>query len=146
MCSLIDGVGAWRHFIVCCTEARFCMLLRTPNLLMSPVVQSFQLQPIRVQYQLIGTKLIFKRLNKKVTELDQRKRVRVPGLPEFLAEVGSEASDTESPCFKDVVSGGATQEALSGAGKVLLEEGKRKKIPTGTSSGSGRNLSQREKT
>ena len=56
-----------------------------------------------------------------MTELDRRKRVRVPGLPESLAEVGSEASDTESPRFEDVTGGGATQKALSAAGKAPLK-------------------------
>ena len=30
--SLIDGARAWRFYIACCTEARLCMPLRTPNL------------------------------------------------------------------------------------------------------------------
>jgi len=105
------------------------------------VVQSFQLQPIRVQYQLIWTKLIFKQLKQKAIELKQGKRVRVLGLPEFLAEVGSAASDAESPCFKDDIGGGAAQEALSGVGKAPLEEEKGKKTLTRTSSGSRRNWS-----
>ena len=35
MGSLIDGARAWRHFIVGCTEAQFCMPYLTPNLLTS---------------------------------------------------------------------------------------------------------------
>ena len=35
MGSLIDGACAWRYFITSCTEARLCMPLRTPNLLMT---------------------------------------------------------------------------------------------------------------
>ena len=55
-------------------------------------------------------------------EQDQGKRVRVPRLPEFLADVESEASDAESSCFEDVVDGEATQEATSGADKTPFEE------------------------
>jgi len=35
MGSLIDGVRVWLYFIAACTEARLCMPLRTPNLLMT---------------------------------------------------------------------------------------------------------------
>jgi len=35
MGSLIDGARAWRYFIAGCTEARLCMSLRAPNLLMT---------------------------------------------------------------------------------------------------------------
>ena len=55
-------------------------------------------------------------------EQDQGKRVRLPGLPKFLAEVGSEVSDAKSPCFEDVGGGEAAQEATSGVGKALFEE------------------------
>jgi len=46
-----------------------------------------------------------------------------------LAEVGSEASDAESPYFEDVVGGGAAQEALNGAGKGPLEEREEEEDP-----------------
>ena len=57
----------------------------------------------------------------KATEQGQGKRVRVPGLPKFLAEARNEASDAESPRFEDV-GGEATLEATSGVGKAPLEE------------------------
>jgi len=46
-----------------------------------------------------------------------------------LAEVGSEASDAESPRFEDVISGGAAQKAFSRAGKALLKEEKEEEDP-----------------
>jgi len=60
-----------------------------------------------------------------------------------LAEVGSEASDAESPYFEDVVGGEAAQEATSGAGKALLEEKEKKEDPDTTSSENGRNQNPR---
>ena len=56
------------------------------------------------------------------TKLNQGKRVGVLGLPEFLDEADSEDSDTESPRFEAVVSGGASQGAPSGVGKAPIEE------------------------
>ena len=55
---------------------------------------------------------------------DQKKgkRVRVSGLPKFLNEAGSEASDTESPHFEDVVGSGASSGDHSRAGKAPFEE------------------------
>jgi len=41
-------------------------------------------------------------MKQKVTEQEEGKRVRVPGLPEFITEIDSEASDTESPYFENV--------------------------------------------
>ena len=45
-------------------------------------------------------KLISQRLKRKVTEKGEGKRVRVPGLGEFIAVDDSEASDVESPLFE----------------------------------------------
>jgi len=64
-----------------------------------------------------------------MTELDQGKRVWVAGLPKFLDVVGSEASDVENHRFEDVIGGGASQEALSGAGKALFKEEKEEEDP-----------------
>ena len=61
-------------------------------------------------------------MRQNVTELDQEKRVQVPGLPEFLAEAGSEASDAESPHFEDVTGDGAIRGAPSEAGIAPIEE------------------------
>ena len=61
-------------------------------------------------------------MKQKAAEQGQAKRVRVPGLLEFLAEVGSKTSDAESPRFEDVGGGEAAPEATSGAGKAPLEE------------------------
>ena len=46
-----------------------------------------------------------------------------------MAEVGSEASDTESPHFEDVGGDEAVQEATSGAGKASLEEEEEEEHP-----------------
>ena len=126
MGSLIDGARAWRHFIVGCTDARFCMPYLTPNLLTSlGFCQWYRFSnsnPSEFNINSTGTKLIFKRLKQKAGEQGQGKRVRVPGLLEFLAEAVSEASDIESPRFEDVDGGEAAPEATSGAGKAPLEE------------------------
>ena len=47
-----------------------------------------------------GLKLISRRLKRKVTERGEGKRVRVPGLGEFVVTADSEASDAESPRFE----------------------------------------------
>ena len=44
------------------------------------------------------------------------------GILEFLAEVGSEASDAESLRFEEATGGEATKEATSGAGKAPVEK------------------------
>jgi len=44
--------------------------------------------------------LISQRLKRKVTERGEGRRVRVPGLGEFVATADSEALDTESPRFE----------------------------------------------
>lgn len=52
-----------------------------------------------------------------MTKLDQGKGIWVPGIPEYLAEVGSETSVAESPRLREAASGEAMKEATSGAGK-----------------------------
>ena len=47
-----------------------------------------------------GVKLISQRLKRKVTEKSEGKRVRVPGLREFIAVDDRKASDAESPRFE----------------------------------------------
>ena len=42
-------------------------------------------------------------MKQKVTAKEEGKRVRVPGILEFIATADSEASDAESPRFEDVV-------------------------------------------
>jgi len=49
-----------------------------------------------------GLKWIAQRLKQKVTVKGEGKRVRVLGIPEFIATADSEALDAESPCFEDV--------------------------------------------
>ena len=109
------------------------MPYRTPNLLMSlgfcQWYKPSNPNPSSFNVDSSGTKLIFKRLKQKATEQDQGKRVRVPGLPKFLAVVGSEASDTENPCFENVGGGEAAQKATSGAGKASLEEEEEEEDP-----------------
>ena len=118
---------------------------RTPNLLiMLGFCQWYQASnsnPQEFNINSSGIKLISKRLRQKAIELNQEKRVGIPGLPEFLAEADSEASNTESPHFEDVIGDRATQEAPIGQAKPQLRKKKRKrKIPTSTSSKSERIL------
>jgi len=75
-------------------------------------------------------------MNQKVTKFVQEKRVRIQGLPEFLAEAGSKASDTESPHFEDVVGSGASKELLVGQAKLQLRK-KRRRILMSISSDNG---------
>jgi len=58
-------------------------------------------------------KLISQRLKRKVTEKSEGKRVRVPGLREFIAIDDSEASDAGSPHFERDI-GAETPAAASG--------------------------------
>ena len=61
----------------------------------------------------MGQQLISQRLKRKVTEKSEGKRVRVPGLREFIAVDNSEASDAGSPRF-EVDKGAETPTAASG--------------------------------
>jgi len=59
-----------------------------------------------------GLKWISNLMKQKVTAKEEGKRVRVPGILEFIATADSEASDAESPRFEDVV--GAEVPTLEG--------------------------------
>ena len=104
MGSLIDGARAWRFFIAGCTEARLCMLLRTPDLLVTLGFCQWYITsnsiPTGFSVNSYGVKLISQRLKQKVTEKSEGKRVRVPGLGEFIAIDNSEASDAGSLASK----------------------------------------------
>jgi len=93
MGSLIDGARAWRFFIAGYTEARLFMPLRTPNLLMTlgfcQWYRTPSFAPTGLSINSFGVKLISQRLQQKVTEKGEGKRVRVPGLPEFIATADS---------------------------------------------------------
>ena len=67
-------------------------------------------------------KLISQRLKQKVTERGEGKRVRVPGFPEFVAIVDSEASDAESPHFEGVVGAEVPPDAPGGVGTAPMED------------------------
>ena len=56
-----------------------------------PMVQNFELRANWVNS--FGLKWITKRLKQKVTTKEECKRVRVPGLPEFIVTADIEASD-----------------------------------------------------
>ena len=58
-------------------------------------------------------RLISQRLRRKASEKREGKRVRVPGIEEFVAVDDSEASDAESPRF-EVRTGAETPAAGSG--------------------------------
>ena len=94
-------------FIIGCTRARWYMSLRTPNLLTS--IRLYQWyhasnsNSLELKINASRIRLISARLKRKVKDQKQGKRVQVTDLPEFLAEVDSEASDIESPCFKKAV-------------------------------------------
>ena len=60
-----------------------------------------------------GVKLISQRLKRKVSERREGRRVRVPGIEEFVAVDDSEASDAESPRF-EAEAGAETLAAGSG--------------------------------
>jgi len=117
MGSLIDGACAWRFFIAGCTEARLRMLLRTPNLLTTLsfcqwyATSNSTLLEFNVNNS--GVKLISQRLKQTVSEKRESKRVRVPGIEEFVDVDDSEASDAESPHF-EAEAGAETPAAGSG--------------------------------
>ena len=61
-------------------------------------------------------------MKQKATEQKEGKRVRVPGLPEFIAEIDSEASDAESPHFEDIAGAKVSRDAPGGVGIAPMEE------------------------
>jgi len=126
MGSLIDGTRAWRFFIAGCTEARLCMPLRTPNLLMTlgfcQWYRTLNSAPTGLSINSFDVKLISQQLKQKVTEKGKGKRVRVPGLPEFVATADSEASDAESPRFEGVTGAEAPADVPGGVGMAPMED------------------------
>ena len=64
------------------------------------MVQDFQLRADRFVINSFSLKWISQRMKQKVTAKGEGKRVRVPGIPEFIATTDSEASDVESPRLK----------------------------------------------
>ena len=66
-------------------------------------------------------KLISQRLKRKVTEKSEGKRVRVPGLGEFITVDDSEASDAGSPRFEGDTGAEAPATASSGVGMAPIE-------------------------
>ena len=104
MGSLIDGARAWRFFIAGCTEARLCMPLRTPNLLTTLGFCQWYRTSNSTGFSVnsFGVKLISQRLKRKVNEKSEGKRVRIPGLGEFITVDDSEASDEEVPALKGI--------------------------------------------
>ena len=68
-----------------------------------------------------GVKLISQRLKRKVTEKSEGKRVRVPGLGEFIAVDDSEALDAGSPRFEADTGAEAPTAASGGVGTAPME-------------------------
>ena len=73
----------------------------------------------------------------------RREASRVSGLPEFLDEVDSEASDAESPPLRMLLVVELLKKLLVEQAKLRLRKEKRKKTLTCTSSESRRILSKR---
>ena len=78
--------------------------------------------PTKFSINSFDMKLISQRLKQKVTEKGEGKRVRVPGLPEFVATTDSEASDTESPCFEGVTDAEVPADVPCGVGTTPMED------------------------
>ena len=74
---------------------------------------TFNSTPLGFKANSSGVKLISQRLKQKVSERREGRRVRVPGMEEFVAVDDSEASDAESPRF-EAEAGAGTPAAGSG--------------------------------
>ena len=61
-------------------------------------------------------------MKQKAIEQEEGKRVRVSGLPEYIAEIDSEASDIESPHFEHVAGAKVSRDAPGGVGIAPMEE------------------------
>ena len=61
-------------------------------------------------------------MKQKVTAKGEGKRVRVPGIPEFIATADSEASQAESPRFEDVASAEVPTDAPDRVGTAPMED------------------------
>ena len=78
--------------------------------------------PTEFSVNFFGVKWISQWLKQKVIEKGKGKRVRVPGLPEFVVTADSEASDAESPRFEGVAGAEIPADAPSGIGTAPMEE------------------------
>ena len=67
-------------------------------------------------------KLISQQLKRKVTERSEGRRVRVPGLGEFVATADNETSDAESPRFEGDAGAKAPPDAPGGVGTAPMED------------------------
>ena len=67
-------------------------------------------------------KLISQRLKWKVTERGEDRRVRVPGLGEFVATADSEASDAESPHFEEDAGAEVPSDAPGGVDTAPMKD------------------------
>jgi len=104
MGSLIDGARAWRFFTADSTGAWLRTPLRDPGLWTTLCFCQWYAAsnstPPGFKANSSGVKLISHRLRQKASDKMEGKRVRVPGIEEFIAVDDSEASDAESPRFE----------------------------------------------
>jgi len=102
------------------------MLLRISNLLMTlgfcQWYKTSSFAPTGFSINSFGLKWISQRLKQKVTKKGEGKRVRVPGIPEFIVTADSEASDAESPRFEGVAGAEASANAPGGLGMAPTED------------------------
>jgi len=102
------------------------MPLRTPNLLMTlgfcQWYKTTNSAQIGFNINSFGLKWISQQMKQKVTAKGEDKRVRVPGILEFIATAENEASEAESPRFEDVVGAEVPRDAPSGEGTTPMEE------------------------
>jgi len=102
--SLIDGARAWQFFTADGTGARLRTPLRDPGLWTTLCFCQWYVAsnstPPGFRVNRSGVQLISHRLRRKASEKKEGKRVRVPGIEEFIAVDDSEASDAGSPCFE----------------------------------------------
>jgi len=121
MGSLIDGARAWRFFTASGTGARLRTPLRDPNLLTTLCFCQWYTTsnstPLGFKANSSGVRLISQRLKWKASEKKEGKRVRIPGIEEFVAVEDSEASDAESPRF-EVGAGAETPATGSGVMEI----------------------------
>ena len=85
-----------------------------------PMVQILSSAPTGFSINSFGLKWITKQLKQKVTM--KGKRVRVPGIPDFITTADSVASDAESPRFEDVAGAKAPTDALGRVGTTPMDE------------------------
>jgi len=102
------------------------MPLRAPNLLMTlgfcQWYKTSSSAPTGFSINSFGLKWTFQRLKQKVTEKGEGKRVRVPGISEFIATADSEALDAESPRFEGAAGAEASADAPGGVGTAPMED------------------------